>query len=244
MNLKTLLYLILGVFQLPLLGQEVLDNIQQKLFDAYGLSVQSQTDHFKPIIESLEMAYQKDQNGLINYWIAFAEYRASILHMNAQKDSLSLELLQKGINRLEQIKKPNSEELALQGTMVSLSINFQPDIAAVLSGKAKSLYDKAIKRNDQNLRAYLGVGRSDFYTPKQYGGGYQVESYLKQALTKPDASSEEAHMPDWGRDEAYYYLASFYEREGQLNEAKLYCNQGLKAFPNNYLLQTLKDKLQ
>lgn len=224
-------------------AQEVLEDIQAKILAAYGHSVESESDQFAPIIDTLVKVYNQTKDQKVNYWIAFVEYRAAILYMNAEKDNRALELLNQGIERLKGLESPTTEDLALQGSILSLSVNFQPEMAAILSAKAGLLYEKAIKLNDQNLRAYLGVGRSDFFKPKEYGGGYKVESYLKEALTKPDASSDEYALPTWGRADAYYYLASFYKRENRLDEAKLFCNKGTKAFPDHYLLRTLKDSL-
>ncbi len=243
MKAKIVVVILLLIYQDNLVGQEVLNAIEQRIMAAYGQSVASQTDEFIPIIAQLESAYQENPNADVHYWLAFAEYRAAILHMNGNDEKHALELLNRGMKRLEKLENPDSEDLALLGSMLSLSINFQPDLAAILSAKANNFYEKAIQLSDQNLRAFLGVGRSDFYKPKEYGGGLKVESYLKQALMKPDQNSNSPHKPTWGKDDAFYYLASFYKREGRLDEAKLYCNKGLRAYPDHYLLQTLKTKL-
>ena len=127
--------------------------------------------------------------------------------------------------------------------MLSFSIVFQRNLAAVISGKAHALYNKALNKNKNNLRVYLAIGKSDYYKPAQYGGGFKVESYLKQALSKPDKSIEESFSPTWGREQVYYYLASFLARENRIEEAKLYCNQGLKKFPDSEILKSLGDKI-
>lgn len=225
-------------------GQDVLNGIEKKILDAYGQSVQSQTNHFQPILKELTQAYEKEPSQIINYWMCFALYREALLLMNADQEEKAFQNLKKGIDRLKNLDQASSEDLALQAAMLSLSINFQPEVAALLSGEAAALYGKAVKLDDNNLRAYLGIGRSDFYKPVEYGGGYQVESYLKQALAKPDQSTQDPHMPSWGRDEAYFYLASYYLREGRKGEAQMYCMQGLKKFPGHSRLTTLKAKLQ
>ncbi len=232
-------------FWLPLaFGQPVLQNIEHQLLDAYGQSVQTEQDQFQPMVEKLENEWNQGKDPMVHYWWCFALYRQSIYQMNSGEEEHAFKTLKRGIESLKALQEPNSEELVLLATMLSLSINFQPQQAIVLSAEAAGLYEKAIRKNDQNLRAYLGAGRSDFYKPVQYGGGQKVETYLKKALTKPDASTKKEHAPIWGRDEVYYYLAGYYQRENRLDEARLYCIQGLKAFPDHPRLSALKAKLQ
>lgn len=233
--------LLLAFYSLP--AQAVLDHIEQRILEAYGVSVAAEADPFQPIVEALEAAYQADSNPIVHYWWCFALNRQAILLMNAGQDEQALKVLEQGIAQLKALDDPSSEDLALHGSLVSLSIGFRPDLAAILSAEASTLYEKAIEKNDQNLRAYLGVGRSDYYKPAEYGGGLKVESYLQKALTKPDTSTDQPHAPSWGRGDAYYYLAAYYHREGRTGEAKLYCNKGLKDYPTHSLLLSLKNQL-
>ena len=225
-------------------AQNLLDNIEERIYSAYGKSLQSDSDQHQLIIEELELAHLKTPDDNLVYWMAFSAYRSAIFNMNQEDREVAKTVLNKGITLLESLENPTSEHFALHGSMMSLSITFQRANAAVLSSKAAKLYEKAIELNDQNLRAYLGVGRSDYYTPKKYGGGLKVESYLKKALNKPDASTDDPFAPTWGRDDAYYYLASYYKREGRIEEAKLYCRKGLKKTPNHFLLNALNNELQ
>jgi len=245
---KKIKFLILSFLifnSIEITAQSTLQNIEEKVLQAMDKSIETQTDQFQSIIEKLNAEYVKEKKDIINYWIGFTKYRQALFFLKIENDEQAAKVLNSGIEQLKVIKTLTSEDLSLQGTMVSLSIALKPDLAAVLSGEASSLYDKAIKLNDKNLRAYLGIGRSDYYRPKKYGGGYKVESYLKQALSMSDSNSDTSYAPKWGRDEVYYYLASFYHREGKLDEAKLYCNKGLKLKRsyNHYRLMSLKEKL-
>jgi tetratricopeptide (TPR) repeat protein len=219
------------------------NKLEKEIFEAYDKSVSSQTDQFQPIIDRLNTSFIETKDPIYDYWIAFAMYRQSILFMTNKNEKKALKILQKGIERLEKSSYRNSEILALQGSMLSFSINFQSDLAAIISAKANILYNKAIQENDNNLRAYLGVGRSDYYKPTEYGGGLKVESFLKQALNKPDKSYNHALAPTWGRNQVYYYLASYYEKENRIGEAKLFCSNGLKLFPDDRQLNELKKVL-
>lgn len=224
-------------------AQEALENIEKNIAEAHSLSFETQTDHLKPLIEKLEASYKKSENQTVNYWIAFAQYKQASYYSNTGHKDLPLKILKEAINRLDKTANQTSEDLALQGTTLSFSITFRPQVAAIMSSKANTHYEKAIELNATNLRAYLGIGKSDFYRPEKYGGGDLVEKYLKLALIKPDRSNTEDYSPSWGRNEAYFYLASYYLRENRLSEAKLYYEQGLKLFPNDYRLKQLLKKL-
>lgn len=239
------LILLLLCFNTALLyGQSSLDNIQNRIVDAYTASLQTNEDQFNPIIEELTEAYADSQDHLTHYWLCFAYYRYAVYLMNNEQVEQAKQALTIGIEQLKTVDDPDSEDLALLGSMISISIPFKPDLAPILSAEASKYYHGAIEKNGQNLRAFLGVGRSDYYKPKRYGGGMLVEDYLKQALSKPIVSSDTPNAPTWGKADVYYYLASYYAREDRLGEAKLYCRQGTKAYPDHYRLQRLLTELQ
>jgi len=224
-------------------AQAVLETIEQDIADAFNQSFAKQTDLYTPLYNRLEEAFEEPENPMITYWQAFICYRAGILQSAlGQKDTAQMKV-QQGIELLKSIEVPNSEHLALQGMLTSYSITFQGEMAAILSSKANVLYTKAQKLDDQNLRAYLGAGKSDYYRPKEYGGGLTVEENLKKALQLAKKSMEAPGAPTWGKDQAYLFLAKFYHREGREGEAKLYCMQGLKAYPNHPQLMDLKETL-
>ena len=225
-------------------AQVELSEIEQTIFSAYGKSFQMQSDQIAGLITQLAAIEKAEEKKTANYWIAFAEYRSAVFHMVVDQEKKSVELLDSAEQRLKAVKEPTSEDLALLGSVISLSINFKPDLAPILSSKANDLFVKALKLNDQNLRAHLGIGRSDYYKPVEYGGGNKVENALKTALAMPDQSFDAAHAPAWGKDEAYYYLASYYLREDRLEDAKFYCFKGVKAYPYHGQLQSLKAKIQ
>ena len=243
MKSRITIFGLLFLFVNILSAQNPLETIEQKILTAYSESIQTKTDQFQGVFKTLNDLDSLEKNNSTNYWIAFAKYQQTRFTNRIDKGETALKTLKEGIKRLKSLKNPTSEDLALHGTMLSFSIVFQQNIAAILAGKANALYEKSAQKNKNNLRAYLGIGKSDYFKPVQYGGGFKVESYLKQALSKPDKSTEDSFAPTWGRAQVYYFLASFLERENRIEEAKLYGNQGLKKYPNSYLLKSLVDKL-
>lgn len=221
-------------------SNDLLLNIEDRIQEAQDLSFAHQSDKIAPLLASLEAG--QPQEWLV-YWQAYAAYQGAVYLMVSKNEKGADAYAKKGINYLSAKENLNSEEHALLGAILSLSITFNPGETISLSSKARKNYKKALKANPDNLRAFLGIGRSDFYKPKQYGGGKEVESYLLKALAAPDQILTDAEAPTWGRDDAYYYLAAFYGREGRRDDAKLYCTKGLKEFPRHHLLSELLAKL-
>lgn len=243
MKSRTTIFALLFLFVINILSaQKQLENIEQKILTAYSESKQTKTDQFQVVYKTLN-AVDPQENNAVNYWIAFTKYQQAKFTFKIDQGKTAFKILKEGIKMLESLKNPSSEDLALHGSLLSFSIVFQRNLAAVLSGKAHVLYEKALDKNKNNLRAYLGIAKSDYFKPTQYGGGFKVEIYLKKALSKPDRSTEGSFTPTWGRNQVYYLLASFFDRENRIDEAKLYGNQGLKKFPNSDLLKSLVDKL-
>lgn len=218
-----------------------LTNIEQRIEQAINESFAKRSNELAPIITQLEKATDEP---MATYWNAYAHYYAAIYTSKMQQKEQSISYLEKAADLLQQNKKPSSEGYALLGAVTSYLIFVKPNEAMMLSPKAMGYYEKSTKLDDKNPRAYLGIGRSDFYKPKEYGGGKTVEANLLKALSLPNAASKEPYAPTWGRDQTYQTLVSFYEREGRLDEAKLYAAKGLKEFPNNYELSRLQTKLK
>lgn len=234
-------------FLLVLLGlatfgqaQDPLQGIEEQILAAQDQSFAEQADQLAPLLVKLE---QMGSLEWLDYWKAFASYQGAI-YLMVQKDyEGGNTYAKKGLEYLAKITKPNDEEYAMMGALYSLSITFNPGEAIGLSAKARRSFNKALKQNPDNLRALLGIGRADYYKPKQYGGGKEAEAFLLKALAAPDQFSSHPHAPTWGRDDAYYYLAAFYEREDRKGDAQLYCHKGLKEYPNHHLLAELLAKL-
>lgn len=234
-----LLLLLLGPFNF---GQasDPLQAIEEQILTAQDQSFAEQVDQLAPILATLE---QEEPSEWLAYWKAFVAYQGAI-YLMVQKDYKGANAYAaKGLNYLTNVARPNDEEHSLMGTLYSLSITFNPGEAITLSAKARKSFNKALEQNPDNLRALLGIGRADFYKPKPYGGGKEAEAFLLKALQAPDQFSNHSHAPTWGRDDAYYYLAAFYKREGRTGDAQLYCHKGLKEFPNHHLLAELLAKL-
>ena len=220
------------LFTLLATGQNAIEN---KILDTYSESIEQKQDKLASLIQQLK---SKKNN---NYWISFALYKEASLYGHT-KEEKALSKLNEAIELLKNKKNKNSEDYALLGFMTSYTIKFQSEIAAIISAKASEYYHKSLKLDKNNFRAYLGLGKSDFYRPLKYGGGLRVESYLKQAMVIINSPNAKNTDSNWGKDEVYYYLIRYYQKSDMKNEAALYYNLGIKNFPESTILKTLADK--
>lgn len=105
------------------------------------------------------------------------------------------------------------------------------------AGAVKEIAAKALATN--NLRANYARGISDFYTPKQYGGGKVAVGHFQQAIALADKPDPNPCAPSWGKADAYYYLAQACQADGKTELARKYAAEGLGKYPHNPRLKGL-----
>jgi pentatricopeptide repeat protein len=179
-----------------------------------------------------------------DYWTAFALYRKAIFQAYAAGGEGSEATTKQALELLASIKTKTSEHYALQGIIRSFSIQFATGMkAGIVSAKVGKDFKKALQLDEQNMRAYYGLGSSDYYTPEQYGGGKRVEEYILQALALEKQYHDNPVMPTWGKDEAYEILLRHYMKKEQFEKAKTLFQQAMNDFPGNYQLSQLGAEL-
>ena len=161
-------------------GQEVsaLKGIQECYAEALNKSFMSQANEVGLIIEKLKSTEQKADHKMFPYWIAYGHYYEAIYFMKTEQNKEGMATLKEAIKLLEDKGELNAEEHVMVGSLMSLMMAFSPGSVITLSSKSVKHFQKAVKLDPQNLRAYLSLGRSDFYKPKAFGGGKKVEEYL------------------------------------------------------------------
>ena len=239
---------ILSIFLLlpfGLLAQQLphLDGIQASIEQALNESFPAQENKVSPIIEKLAAAYKDNPNPWYIYWQGYGHYYEALYFMKTGQKEAGIESLKAGIDLIESQEKLSSEDHVMAGTLMGLLMGLSPGEIMTLSAKSGKHYQKAVKMAPENMRAHLALGKSDFYTPKEYGGGEKVEEYLLKAISLEDTYLDDPNGPSWGRTEAYMHLVQFYQRENRRDEAKLYCKKGLALFPNDYMLKQLEAEL-
>lgn len=230
--MKKITLLLLSLFMTAIaFGQE--NPNQGKIEASLGQSFATQQNQLAPVIEELQ-----EDEAANAYWIAYARFYNSVFYLHTGRHEQAKKSADDAIQTLESIEEKNSEEHALLGYLLGFSISFEPSAAGRLGARAAGEYRNALKKDKNNMRAYLGMGESDFHKPAAYGGGKKVEEYLLKALSLPAQSMENG--PSWGKNSAYHLLASYYKREGEMDKAKMYCMQGLSKYPQDPRLNELK----
>lgn len=223
----------------------LLNNIQQKVMDAFVQAKISQSD--KNLV-SLEQGLLKqninNKNSIIIYWYSYTCYYHSILLMIEKDNKSSEKILDEGIEQLNNVTHKNSEHLALLALMESFSIQYASGIEVpFISKRVKQNAEKALQLDSINLRAYYVLGSNDFYTPEQYGGGKKAEGYLLKAIKLNDQSVTNPYLPSWGKNTAYEMLIRLYINHKQFTEAKKYYQEAIALFPDDYMINKLANEL-
>lgn len=214
----------------------VLTNIQQKI------TWRTPADSIRQVAAALDELRTKSPNAYLNYWGAFAQYH---LYFRAEKDKQTAEkALQTGIALLEEIPTKTAEHYALLSLLQGLNLEFASFLTIPFKANAvKENAEKALALDPNNLRAHYARGINDFYTPSQYGGGKVAAEHFKKAIALPEKADPNPYAPDWGKADAYSYLAQAYKKAGQMYLAKQYATEGLAKYPNHGQLKSLVAKL-
>ncbi len=221
----------------------LLDNIQQKVKKAMYSSFA--TKNAEPL-NNLEKSLENDKTANANlkkYWISYINYYKTIVYMQLKNDDLAEKSDTKGIDVLESIKDKNADDYALLVLLKNLSYKFvAPMEMQKISVEIESLLRKGLKVDNENIRLYYAQAETDFYKPKQYGGGKVVEKALKKAIELPEKNTENSQLPTWGKEESYTMIIAYYLRENQKEKAKTYYDKAIKIFPNNYRIKGYQSK--
>ncbi len=222
-----------------------LQNIQKKINQNFVQSlIAKKPGLLYELDSSLMRLGNKYQNPLIDYWRGYLQYYLAIYYLDSGEDHLSEKTINEGIKHLETIKKKNSEDLALLALLQSFSIQFKMGMeAGAISGLVKKNIKRALMLDSENLRAHFVGGSIDYYTPKQFGGGQNAESYLLKAVELPSQKIKNDYLPSWGKEEAYELLIKMYIQEKDFDKAKKYFRIGIEEFPKSYLINQLAQKL-
>ena len=141
-------------------------------------------DSIGKIVRELRNYNTKGNNRYLSYWEAYAYYKCAILSRVLKKEEDAEKFTEKAIEILESTKGKTTEDYALLGMLKNYQINFSGWLATIkLSNQAKTMAQKAIELDGDNLRAYLVLGINNYYTPELYGGKSKCEAYFKKAIS-------------------------------------------------------------
>ncbi|HEX8329532.1 MAG TPA: hypothetical protein VF629_18485 [Hymenobacter sp.] len=217
-------------------GAAVLARIQSRL------TWRTPADSVQQLAQALDQLRAQRPNPYVSYWAAFAQYH---LYFRAGQDKTKAEAaLEKGIAVLEEVPTKTAEHYALLSLLQGLNLEFANFLTIPFkAGAVKESAEKALTMAPNNLRAHYARGINDFYTPKQYGGGKVAAAHFLKAIALPDQPDPNPYAPNWGKADAYCYLAQTYKAAGQLDLARKYATEGVNKYPEHSRLKGILAKL-
>jgi len=222
----------------------LLKGIQSKIYNAFVQSLMSKNN--KPLTEissELEELNKSNKQNLIMYWRSYLQFYSSIYYLKSGDKKTAEKEIDKGIDWLEEMKNKNSEDYALLAMLQGFGIQFKGMKAMFISGDIKKNAKTSIALDSTNLRAYYVYASNDFHTPEKYGGGKEAEQYLLKAISLPTQKVKNEYLPSWGKEEAYEMLIKLYIKKEKWDLAKKYFQEGIKEFPDSYVINQLASKL-
>lgn len=114
------------------------------------------------------------------------------------------------------------EPHALYALLLGFEIALDREKAMSLGVRTYEYFNMAFEKEPENPRVSLLKGMSDFYAPKQYGGGPDtaIETLTKALAFFEKEKIEDPMKPSWGKDEAYAYLGMAYRQKGNTDKAR------------------------
>jgi len=197
------------------------------------------------------LAMQPD-NLLLQYHVAYAEYRLMTYLLNREKDRFG-SVAGKVVERLEKILriKPDwSEAQALLSAVHGLQIAKSWTRAMTLGPKANRLAQQATANDPDNPRAWLMHGAQKLNTPRMFGGSIDeaLDAYQKAVALFENITERDSLEPTWGYTDALVWLGITYERMDRFEDAHAVFIKVLEIEPEygwvKYnLLPALEEKL-
>jgi tetratricopeptide (TPR) repeat protein len=189
---------------------------------------------------------------IADYYIALADEYISYTYDTDGKQQEKY--IDKGIEHLEHcigLENKFSEAYIMLACLYGAKIELNPNQAISLHSKMSAALGRAGKLESDNPRLYFVTGRSCFYTPEVFGGGFtKAKEELNKALELyPLYKVKKEIYPDWGYSETYSYLGQIAVREEQFEQAGFYYSKALEIDSNNMyvkyrLLSQLKTAMQ
>ncbi|MCF6240940.1 MAG: hypothetical protein L3J74_06290 [Bacteroidales bacterium] len=222
----------------------LLANIQSKIYNAFVQSLMSKNDTaLLKLSLDLEKLHKTHKQNLISYWRSYLQFYLSIYYLKYGDKKAAEKEIDKGTEWMDALENKNSEDYALLSMLQGFRIQFKRMRAMFIANDMKENAKTALSLDTSNIRAYYVYASNDFHTPAKYGGGKEAEQYLLKAISLPTQKVKNEYLPSWGKEEAYELLVKLYIKKESWELAKKYFQDGIKQFPDSYLLNKLASQL-
>lgn len=172
----------------------------------------------------------------LNYWIAYASWRAVPLAMSADRDEAK-QLCKEGIAAADRAIVADArfaDAIALKAGLQGLSFTFNPMSGMTLGPEMEEAYGRAEGMSPGNPRVALLKGIGTLHKPAFVGGGAKNARPQLQHAIELFAGSAPADSVaiDWGRDDAFLWAGRCAEQLDDLAGAKALYLEALGVNPN------------
>ena len=220
-----------------------LDNIEYQIAEAMNTAFQTATpaplNDVRARIQSID---DPQFSRFMSYWTAYTDFQTAIFEVKNQRPEASERAALRGLAVLEGVTGKNAEELALQAFIHGFAIQFTEGMETAQAARAATeAIEQAAELAPDNARVQYVLGSLDFYTPAEYGGGKLAADYLRRAIELPARTAAYPTLPSWGKSGAYELLVRHYEGAGQPAVADRYLREGVRLYPDDYLLTAMLD---
>ena len=176
---------------------------------------QKTADEFTALANDFKRIGDKEKTQwLPYYYAAFATIQKGRLAMRGGKtadlDPIAAEA-QKSLDMAMSLNADSAENYILQKMIHGLKMMVNPKERFMSEGMlAAEALSKAEKLDAQNPRISLMKAEDIYYTPEQFGGSKAkgLETFQKSLDQYKTYKAKSAIDPNWGQDEAEYFLAN------------------------------------
>lgn len=203
-------------------------------------------DKLQAVEKKLEHHAHQNPNSLFaHYYLAYANNQMAY---RLSDKKTQLQCLDKAILHLDksiQIDKEFAEGYILKAVVYNFMMGLRPGKVIILNGKFRAALSRAKRIEPNNPRAYIASGIFSYYAPEAYGGGItkaQAE-FLKCVELFDSYKPVNTLSHNWGKDEAYGYLAQIAIKTDHTKDAVDYLKKALIVNPNDVANKSLLDKL-
>lgn len=220
-------------------GSEIEEMIvESKQLIQQGLNTWSEEDLQRGRFAFQRLLNLSPEPYLIHYYLAYADYRLSIVYMTAEDKQSTEHYIDEAIDHLKesiQLKEEWVESHVLLSLLYSSKIGVKPWQGIVLGPKASTEIEAAIRIEPTNPRASLIKGISANFTPTLFGGGKDIaiDNLTKAIQLFETYEVPDSLCPDWGHSEAWAWLGIVQMDLEYWDEAEASFEKALEVNPNN-----------
>ncbi len=192
------------------------------------------------------LAKEKKESLYPLYYVALCDYRlANYFLVSTQIDKVEpyLKEGQKYLERAMEMDPDFGELDGLYAFLLGFEIAINQEKAMSLGLQVFQYSSRSLEKSPENPRVHYMKGLSDFFTPREYGGGPDpaIKSLTKSIELFEKEDIQDPVKPSWGEDEAYTFLGMAYNQKGETEKAK---QAFMKALEINPEFGLAKDELK